>query len=155
MTYMTRIGTIWLVADLNILKLIQISTALHSHIVSNNHELCSDSAGHQCFPGQDSSLVLHLCRRRLGKPGQVIGWLYSTGMWDDVRCLVLEFVCTDVSGWLLHHGFSLFWIMYFRYHELRESFRIEECLMHQTSNTLKRKLSRWGRLFFCDLSCCM
>ena len=60
----------------------QISTAVYSHIVSNSHELCSDCAGHQCFPGQDSSLVLHLCGRRLDKPAQVIRWRYSTG---DVR----------------------------------------------------------------------
>ena len=73
---MTRIDTIWLVA---VLKLMQISTALYSHIVSNSHELCSDCAGYQCFPGQDSSLVLHLCGRRLGKPAQVIRWRYSTG----------------------------------------------------------------------------
>lgn len=38
----------------------------------------------------------------------------ARGMWDYVRCLVLEVVCTDVSGWLSHHVFSLCYIMYFR-----------------------------------------
>lgn len=57
----------------------------------------------------------------------------ARGMWDYVRCLVLEVVCTDVSGWLSHHVFSLCYIMYFRYRELREPFCIEECVMHRTS----------------------